>query len=156
MLRNLLVDRFKMRTHYEDRLIDVNTLVAETPKLRKADASSRTGCKSNGTTVGIATVITCQNVTMARFAEELNSTMGAVVMGRMVVDATGIQGTWDLTLTYRLRPAPVTTPGVASDPTGDVPLREALEQQLGLKLEGAQRRMPVFVLDHIEENPTEN
>jgi uncharacterized protein (TIGR03435 family) len=154
MLRNLLVDRFKILTHYEDRLVDVNALVAENPKLRKADPSSRTGCKSNGTMVGIPTVITCQNVTMAQFAEEVNQTMGAIALGRTVVDATGIQGTWDLTLTYRLRPAP--TPGMPSDPTGDVPFLEALKQQLGLKLEGAKRRMPVFVVDHIEENPTEN
>jgi uncharacterized protein (TIGR03435 family) len=154
MLRNLLVKRFKMRTHYEDRLVDVNTLVAENPKLRKADPSSRTECKSNGTIPGIPTVIACQNVTMAQFAEELNSTMGAILMGRTVVDATGIQGTWDLTLTYRLRPAP--TPAMASDPTGDLSLLEALKQQLGLKLEGARRRMPVFVVDHIEENPIEN
>ena len=33
---------------------------------------------------------------------------------------------------------------------------EALKQQLGLKLEGARRRMPAFVVDHIEENPTKN
>ena len=39
MLRNLLVDRFKMITHYEDRLVDVYTLVAAKPKLTKADTS---------------------------------------------------------------------------------------------------------------------
>jgi uncharacterized protein (TIGR03435 family) len=154
MLRNLLVTRFKMRTHYQDRLVDVNTLVAENPKLRKADPSNRTGCKSNGTLPGIPTVIACQNVTMTQLADELNSTMGAIVMGRTVVDATGIQGTWDLTLTYQLRPAP--PPGTVSDPIGYLPLSEALKQQLGLKLEGAKRRMPIFVVDHIEESPTEN
>ena len=48
MLRNLLVDRFKMVTHYEDRLVDVYTLVGAKPKLKKADASTRTECRSNG------------------------------------------------------------------------------------------------------------
>jgi len=33
---------------------------------------------------------------------------------------------------------------------------EALEQQRGLKLREARRPMPVFVIDHIEENPAEN
>jgi uncharacterized protein (TIGR03435 family) len=47
MLRALLVDRFKMAVHYEDRPVDVYTLVAAKPKFRKADPSNRTGC-TNG------------------------------------------------------------------------------------------------------------
>lgn len=35
MLRNLLVQRFKMATHYEDRVVDVFTLVAVKPMLKK-------------------------------------------------------------------------------------------------------------------------
>jgi len=46
--------------------------------------------------------------------------------------------------------------GAAVDPAGSVSLGEALEQQLGLKLERARRAMPVFIIDHVEENPTEN
>jgi uncharacterized protein (TIGR03435 family) len=53
-------------------------------------------------------------------------------------------------------PPAAATPGVAPEPTGDVSAFEALEQQLGLKLKEAKRRMPVFVIDHIDENPTEN
>ncbi|MGH7969440.1 MAG: TIGR03435 family protein, partial [Limisphaerales bacterium] len=87
MLRNLLVDRFKMITHYEDRLVDVYMLVAAKPKLRKADPSSRTGCKSNGARPGIPTVVICRNVTMAQFAEELNHHMVIVASHRRVVNA---------------------------------------------------------------------
>jgi uncharacterized protein (TIGR03435 family) len=39
---------------------------------------------------------------------------------------------------------------------GGMSLFDAIEQQLGLKLEGAKRSMPVFVIDKIEETPTEN
>ena len=158
MLRNLLVDRFKMVTHYEDRITEVYTLVAAKPKLRKADPSSRAGCKSNGGAF-LRTVITCQNVTMAQFAEHVSRYGVVNPSWRPVVDASGIQGTWDLTLTFGGRPArarPANADGVASDPTGVATLREAIEQQLGLKLEEARRPMPVFVIDHIEENPTEN
>jgi uncharacterized protein (TIGR03435 family) len=158
MLRHLLVDRFKMITHYEDRLVDAYTLVAAKPKLTKADPSSRSECRSSGVLVGIPTVVTCRNVTMAQFAEELNHHSVIVASHRRVVDASGIQGAWDLTLTYRVRPGggAVAADGVAPDPGGGVSLFDAIEQQLGLKLEEARRRMPVFVIDHVEETPTEN
>ncbi len=158
MLRNLLVDRFKMITHYEDRLVDVYTLVAAKPKLTKADTSSRTGCRSNGALPGIPTIVTCRNVTMAQFAEELDHHMPIIASGRRVLDASGIQGAWDLTLTYRVRPGggAVTAEGIASDPGGGVSLFDAVDQQLGLKLVQTRRRLPVFVIDHIEERPTDN
>jgi uncharacterized protein (TIGR03435 family) len=37
-----------------------------------------------------------------------------------------------------------------------VSLFVALEKQLGLKLEAHKRIMPVLVIDHIEEKPTDN
>lgn len=157
MLRNLLIDRFKTVTHYDDRPTDVWELVAQRPKLKKADPSSRTGCEWNGGAgfiVGIATVITCQNVTLARFAEELR--VGNPRGRRPVVDGSGTTDTFDLTLTYRDAPRAGAVDGLATDPAGDVSLVEALDQQLGLKLVEARRPMPVFVIDHIEETPTEN
>jgi uncharacterized protein (TIGR03435 family) len=93
---------------------------------------------------------------MAQFAEELNHSMAMASGGRRIFDDTGLQGTWDLTLTYRYGPPPVTSPGVASDPTGNESIPEALERQLGLKLQDARRPVPVFVIDRIEEHPTEN
>jgi uncharacterized protein (TIGR03435 family) len=40
----------------------------------------------------------------------------------------------------------------ASDPLGGTSLFDALEKQVGLKLEPEKRSYPVFVIDHIEEN----
>jgi len=137
------------------RLVDVYTLVAAKPKLKKADLSSRTGCRSNGVTIGAPTIIKCQNVTRAQFAEELNH-QPIVSSGRRVVDSTSIEGSWDLTLSYGIVPGRGGAPGEAADPAGGVSIFDAMEQQLGLKLEGAKRNMPVFVIDKIEETPTEN
>jgi uncharacterized protein (TIGR03435 family) len=156
MLRNLLVERFKMKTHYEDRPVDVYTLIATKPTLKKADPSNRTACRSNGLVVGAPTVITCHNVTMAQFVDELNRSFVIATTGRRVVDETGIQGTWDVTLSYRTRPRAEPTPGVAPEPIDEISPFEALRKQLGLELKEAKRPMPVFVIDHIEENPIEN
>ena len=87
-----------------------------------------------------------------------------------VVDATGIDGAWDFTFTFSpippnqlagLRGAPPAgLPGTAglgaSDPIGGTSFFDAVEKQLGLKLETQKRPYPVFVIDHIEEKPTDN
>ena len=52
-----------------------------------------------------------------------------------------------------LRPSDI---AAASDPNGSVTLFEAIEKQLGLKLEATKRPVPVFVIDHAEQKPTEN
>ena len=44
----------------------------------------------------------------------------------------------------------------ASDPTGGLTLYDAVNKQLGLKLEMQKRSMPVLVIDHIEEKPADN
>lgn len=52
-----------------------------------------------------------------------------------------------------MNPADVT----ASDPIGGgVSLFDAVEKQLGLKLEVRKRTHSVLVIDHIEEKPTDN
>ena len=102
------------------------------------------------------TVVTCQNATIAQFVEELNHSMAIASGGRRIVDETGLTGSWNVTLTYRVAPAPAPTPGAASEPTGDLPIPEALERQLGLKLVEGKRFAPVFVIDHVEEHPLEN
>ncbi len=51
---------------------------------------------------------------------------------------------------------PGEAPVAASDPVGGISLFDAIEKQLGLKLEAQKRSYPVFVIDHIEEKPTDN
>jgi uncharacterized protein (TIGR03435 family) len=46
-------------------------------------------------------------------------------------------------------------PGEPSDPTGAMTLPEAIERQLGLKLETEKRPLPVMVVDKVER-PSEN
>jgi uncharacterized protein (TIGR03435 family) len=112
-------------------------------------------------------MLTCQNITMAQFAERLrNASQG---LGWPIADATGIEGGWDFTLVFSPNAAmfngamaPVRAGGEggepigASDPSGVVTIFQALEKQLGLKLESQKRTLPVIVIDHIEQKATEN
>jgi uncharacterized protein (TIGR03435 family) len=110
---------------------------------------------------------------MAQFAERLQNIATSYIR-YPVLNATGIEGAWDFTLTFSRvdpnrpggggrnggkggGPAPVAGGvGGASDPSGGISLFDALDKQLGLKLEMQRRPEPVFVIDHIEEKPTDN
>jgi uncharacterized protein (TIGR03435 family) len=52
--------------------------------------------------------------------------------------------------------APAESAQQASDPNGAVSLFDAIKNELGVKLEKVTRPAPVFVIDHIEEQPTAN
>jgi uncharacterized protein (TIGR03435 family) len=177
MLQALLKDRFKMKVHYEDQLVTAYTLVAAKPKLKKADPASRIGCKTGNAPNAVAAgplplparLVTCQNITMAQFVDQLQTLAGSTYIRYPVLDATGIEGAWDFSFTFSpINPAQIAgargappTGGApaeigAADPVGGVTLFDAVEKQLGLKLEAQKRTYPVFVIDHIDEKPTEN
>ena len=109
-------------------------------------------------------LISCQNMTMAQFAAQLPNLAGGYVRVS-VVDATELTEAYDFSLAFsaiglvRNNPALAaggTAEGGASDPSGAVPLPEAINKQLGLKLELKKRPIPVLVIDHIDEKPTDN
>jgi uncharacterized protein (TIGR03435 family) len=170
MIRALLVDRFKMTYHTEERPASAYSLVSAKPKMKKADPASRTSCKYGMAPAGAAPgsqVLTCQNITMAQFADRLQGMTQE--LNWPVLDATGIEGGWDFALTFSRNAAMMMAAGrggdagqagagmvSASDPSGGYTLLEAVEKQLGLKLEKQQRSMPVIVIDHIEQKPTDN
>ncbi len=169
LLRALLVDRFKLKYHTEERPETAYTLVSAKPKMKKADPASRTSCKRGQGPANAARgsqTLTCQNITMAQFVDELRG-MGPD-LSRPVLDGTGIEGGWDFTLTFNPNAGMMMGPGrggdgaqianvpMASDPSGAISIFDAVEKQLGLKLEMHKRTLPVVVIDHIEQQPTDN
>jgi len=173
MMRALLSERFKMAYHTEDRPMTAYSLVASKPKMKKADPASRIFCKNSPAPPGSppgSIMLSCQNVTMALFAERLRNTGAGLTTP--VEDKTGIEGAWDFTLTFSQLPigalngaarggvggADAQPPGLqaASDPSGGYTIFEAIEKQLGLKLEQQKRPVPVVVIDHIDQRPTDN
>jgi uncharacterized protein (TIGR03435 family) len=174
MLKTLLADRFKLQTHMEDRPGTAYTLIAVKPKLIQADPLSRTRCKEgpgpDGRDPRIASpvlnrLMSCQNMSMAQIADELQRIAAGYIYSP-VLDGTGIQGRWDFTLSFSSlgltkgggvvngSPPPGASP--TTDPNGALSLFDAVSKQLGLKLEKQTRPVPVLVIDHIEEKPTEN
>jgi uncharacterized protein (TIGR03435 family) len=162
MLRALLVDRFKMKYHIEDREVFAYSLVSVKPKPKKADPASRASCSGPAPPIGGSFsgswVLTCRNVTMAQFAARLRNTGPGLYWP--VVDATGIEGRWDFGVTFtrdaggeRMRGGDADQ---APDPSGSLTIFEALEKQLGLKLEKRKRTVQMVVIDHLEQKPTEN
>jgi uncharacterized protein (TIGR03435 family) len=169
MLRALLADRFKMTAHFEHRPMDAHTLVAAKPKLKPADSSIRAGCKSERTPVDGQPRIaaTCRSMTLGQFAERLEN-IAPNYLRYPVLNASGIEGVWDLTFAFSpIPPRMLAASGshdgprggraaLSADPVGGISLFDAMEKQLGLKLEKHKRPEPVFVIDHIEEKPTDN
>jgi uncharacterized protein (TIGR03435 family) len=98
---------------------------------------------------------------MAYFADQLQYLANGYVHSA-VLDSTGLEGGWDFTLSFstigQFHGGAPLLPGTASsaDPNGAVSLPEAIEKQLGLKLESVKRQLPVLIVDHIEQKPTDN
>jgi uncharacterized protein (TIGR03435 family) len=81
----------------------------------------------------------------------------ALVLGRTVVDKTGLLGRYDIDLNYapeRQLPAGLENPGTPADPNGPS-IYTAVREQLGLRLEQQKDQEEVLVIDHIER-PSEN
>lgn len=73
------------------------------------------------------------------------------------MDKTGLTGAYDFTLEFAqsgLAGRGPTGADAASDPAPD--LFNALEKQLGLKLEKSKVPLDVIVIDHMDKEPTEN
>jgi uncharacterized protein (TIGR03435 family) len=173
MIKSLLVERFQLAAHMEDRPINAYTLVATKPKLKKADPTARTRWQEGAlpdskagknTNAALGRLVTCQNVTMAQFAEMLPG-IAPGYLRTQVVDSTGLEGGWDFTFSFspvgvlqlgRQAGAATGDSAEASDPSGAISLFDALSTQLGLKLETQKRPTPVLVIDKVERKPIEN
>ena len=155
MLQTLLADRFKLAVHREQKVMPVYALVVgkNGPKLHAADAEARLGISMGPTGRQLN-----GKVSLSRLADALSNWMD-----RPVLDMTEIKGIYDIDLEWtpdegqsapRLAPA-----GEAGRPEarGDSPsIFTAVQEKLGLKLEGRKSPAEIIVVDHAEKAPTEN
>jgi uncharacterized protein (TIGR03435 family) len=167
MLQTLLADRFKLVIRREMRDTPVYALV-----LARADGRLGSGLRQStvdcaainaalnaarqrgetppapadgrplcGTRTGRGTVMT-SGVAMADFARNL-----APQTGRAVVDRTGLNGAFDIDLTWTPDQGPPGPDGPVA-PAGDgVSLFAAIQEQLGLKLDAQRAPVDTLVID---------
>jgi len=134
MLQSLLAERFQLQVHREMREMPVYALAVgkNGPKFHQsdpdADASSQYSTKDRDM------VITMPKATMSDVADAAANAN----LNRPVVDKTGLTGTYNIKLTY-------------STDASDISVFQAVEEQLGLKLEAREEMVEILVVDRVEK-----
>ena len=149
MERALLMDRFKLKMHFESREMTVYKLTTakEGPKLSPAlsDETNRLTLAGRGQ----ENEMTATAVSLDQFAQ--SSFIAGATGGNPVWNQTGLQGAYDFKLTWASdRLSPETRPDQEA-PTFFTAVRE----QLGLRLIASKGSVEVIVIDHIEK-PLDN
>jgi uncharacterized protein (TIGR03435 family) len=171
MLRSLLIEKFQIKWHWEDRPIPGFTILADSPKMAKGDPTKRTRCFEGAPAGSPAAakppqfprLVTCENVSMVQFGQLLPQIAGGYTRVA-ALDKTGLPGGYDFILNFSpieqvLGPRPdagAAGAGTALDPTGALSLQDAVRRQLGLRLEDAKLPFPVLVIDSMNQQPLDN
>ena len=154
MLQALLADRFQLKIHMDSKPMAalVLTLGKGKPKLKETDGKGY-GCQAPPNQAppqpGVPSkpTIFCHNMTMEAFAPILRSIAGGT---KPLVDKTGLEGAWDFDITWTPQQM------LALAGADGTSIFDAVDKQLGLKLEEQKIPLPVIVVDSANEKPTDN
>jgi uncharacterized protein (TIGR03435 family) len=161
MVRNLLADRFQLRTHTEQRPLDTWAVIRA-----REDGRLGPGLRANAACSAAADRLTppcggvsfkdVNGVTQLRtigrpIADALVFAGARAELGAGVVDRTGLTGTFDIDIDY----VPQAGLAVAATATIGQSLATAVQEQLGLKFERRREMTEVLVIDRVEL-PAEN
>lgn len=153
LTHDVLATRFAMKFHYEQRELSayVITIAKGGPKLQPT-ASGPDDDPMTGLGYGNSAL---HNMTIANFAKWFQT----YVLDRPVIDRTGLTGHYDFTLKWApdesqflqgraagAGPRPPLPDDIAAQP----PIKDAMLQQLGLKMEVMKTMVTVMVIDHTE------
>jgi uncharacterized protein (TIGR03435 family) len=137
MMQSLLADRFTFRAHFEERQSQVYALVRDESRDAKALTPARpcggADCRMQ---IGSGT-LRAPNVELPLFAELLSQ-----LTGRLVTDATGLTGSFEINLRWKPE---------SQDSTSDAPsIFTALPEQLGLRLDARRGPVRMLVIDSVD------
>ncbi|HEY3841309.1 MAG TPA: TIGR03435 family protein [Bryobacteraceae bacterium] len=167
MLQRLLAERFNLQTHWEMRDSPVYVLkVAKSGlKIHKSPNPPDDKTLSISITNGpdgwslhdrlpSASSTAPFGITVSKLVQYLNNNS---IFDRMVVDETGLDGYYDITLLIKPDPG---VPASAADAIRKSPDAEmtidALASQLGLSLQKQTAPVNTLIVDHIDTRPTPN
>ena len=171
MMRSLLADRFKLKVDTQTKELSVYALVVakDGPHLTEAKVTPEEQGRHMPTLAGGSRgALKAESVSMTMFTWWLSGR--ADTGDRVVIDATGLKGSYDFTLNWTPDSTHVADasggaggPGRASASVSDSSGPEssgpgfitALEEQLGLKLESRKAPVEVLAIDHVE-HPSPN
>jgi uncharacterized protein (TIGR03435 family) len=147
MLQALLADRLKVVVHREQKDLPFLALVLgkNGSKLHPASAASPppNALSVPGHIASPAMPLPTLVLLLSRFEQET------------VINMTGLDGLYDVNLEWTPdRNVPL--PGGPEDLSARPSLFTAIQEQLGLKLEGRKGPLDVLVVDHAEQVPSEN
>ena len=168
-LQSLLAKHFNLVVHRETRDVPLYALVMARadrkpgPKLQPSSADcspaampAQIDATLAGKPLACGTLVNTGRIRFGgRTMSDLAKTLSSLpLLGRGVVDRTGLIGRWQFELTYTPDPdqLPPAQPGrelPAFDPNGPS-LSAAFQEQLGLKLESIRGPMEVLVVDRVE------
>ena len=172
MLRNLLVERFALKVHRENRAMDTYSLtIAKSGKkfkestkddpLPAADAKITVGPDGNPVLPPGIREVTWPRGNSWIYVLHEQLSMAALItrisreLHRPIDDQTGLSGKFDIALHWAPETSASPSPsGEASDP--EPTIFQALQSQLGLKLEQKKATVEVLVVDHADKVPAEN
>jgi uncharacterized protein (TIGR03435 family) len=142
MLQTLLSERFRLVLRRETKEVSGYALVVAKsgPKMRESTSEGDPVVTPN------RAIITTQRATMPWFATTLTNPLRAPVQ-----DQTGLSGRYDFSIDVSKYVTPETGPeGMLNG------LRDALEQELGLKVEARKLSLEMLVVESAEKVPVEN
>ena len=154
MMRSLLIERFHLKYHIENREMPVFALTV-LPSGHKLKLGENGRCAEE-----IKAGKNCGDIIVPPFGSAMyNMPIGALITGigaragRPIIDKTGLTGRYDLNVTWLPDGARLDQLDLQNIPQEyrpqDMSLPEALEKQLGLKLEPQRAPMPVVVIDSV-------
>lgn len=89
---------------------------------------------------------------MTQFATALSTlTNTGSSLSRLVVDRTGLEGTFDVSLKFTPEYIPSTGPGMPPIDVNGPSIFTAVQEQLGLSLEAQRGPVEVLVIDRVEQ-----
>ena len=91
---------------------------------------------------------TCKNMTMDEFADSVHQWAGGYLT-EPVVNSTGLEGAWDFDIMWTARGQ------LARAGADGISIFDAVDKQMGLKLEAVKAQADVMVVDRLEK-PSEN
>jgi uncharacterized protein (TIGR03435 family) len=144
MLRNLLVERFKMKLHQETKELPAYALAASGKTKLTPSAPNSTFTKNFS--LG---KLSWTHATMGQFAEVLSG-----YTNRYVIDQTGLTGAYDFSLIVSDDPLDAKRI-MRGNELGDM-IVATIQSQLGLRLESRKSPIPVLIVDQAEKTPSDN